>query len=96
MLVEDFKEKSLAFRSDEEEASRSEEEEEVNKKKKDKKKGKGGKDKHYLLLDEKHVFRNRNGWMARLDEKNAKILKRANVGILAVGLKSVCISISIH
>ena len=89
-MVEDFKEKSLAFRSDEEASP------EENKKKRDKKKGKGSKDKHYLLLDEKHVFRNRNGWMARLDEKNAKILKRANVGILAVGLKSVCISISVH
>jgi chromatin remodeling complex protein RSC6 len=86
---EEQTEESQEEEEEQAEESKEGELEEENKKKGDKK-HKGKKEKHYLLLDEKHIFRNQNGWMATLDEKNAKILKSLDVGVLAIGLKSVC------
>ncbi|KAI5059027.1 hypothetical protein GOP47_0025346 [Adiantum capillus-veneris] len=46
--------------------------------------------KHYCLLNEKHMFRNQNGWSVAMSKKRYKRLEEADVGMFAVGLKSGC------
>ncbi|MCO5583669.1 hypothetical protein L7F22_037582 [Adiantum nelumboides] len=48
------------------------------------------KDLHHRLLDEKHMFRNQNGWSVSMSRRRYKRLEEADVGMFAVGLKSGC------
>ncbi|MCO5592753.1 hypothetical protein L7F22_046756 [Adiantum nelumboides] len=48
------------------------------------------KDLNHRLLDEKHMFRNQNGWSVSMSRRRYKRLEEADVGLFAVGLKSGC------